>query len=83
MSITIELPRRRFAIGDATRTLRSRLGSLVARNTEFLIQYAFATVGLIVTFALTLHEIAKLQFRLASRFDPYCQRSKPRAGVSI
>jgi hypothetical protein len=40
-------------------------------------------IKLIVTFVQTLHEIAKLQFRLASQLDPYHRRSKPRAGVSM
>jgi hypothetical protein len=54
MSITAELSRRRFAIGDATRTLRSHFGSLVARNKDFLILCAFAAVGLVaMTFALS------------------------------
>jgi hypothetical protein len=67
MPITLELPGERPAVGEATRTLRSHLGSLIARHTELLIPRAFATVGLILTFALTFHEVAKLQFRLASR----------------
>jgi hypothetical protein len=54
MSITAELSRRRFAIGDTTRTLRSHFGSLVARNKDLLILCAFAAVGLVVmTFALS------------------------------
>ncbi len=53
MSITAELSRRRFVIGDATRTLRSHFGLLVARNKDLLILCAFAAVGLVVTtFAL-------------------------------
>jgi hypothetical protein len=48
MSITAELSRRRFAIGEATRTLGSRFGSLVARNKDLLILCAFAAVGLVV-----------------------------------
>ena len=54
MSITTELSRRRFAIGDATRTLRSYFGSPVAGNNDLLILCAFAAVGLVVmTFALS------------------------------
>jgi hypothetical protein len=54
MSITTELSRRRFAIGDATRTLRSHFGSPVARYEDLLILCAFAAVGLLVmTFALS------------------------------
>jgi hypothetical protein len=55
MSITTELSRRRFAIGDATRTLRSHFGALVARNKDdLLILCAFAAVGLVVMiFALS------------------------------
>jgi hypothetical protein len=40
-------------------------------------------IKLIVTFVQTLHEIAKLQFRLASQLDPYYRRSKPRAGEHV
>jgi len=54
MSITTELSRRRFAIGDATRTLKSHFGSPVARNKDLLIVCAFAAVGLVVmTFGLS------------------------------
>jgi hypothetical protein len=54
MSITTELSRGRFAIGDATRTLRSHFGSLVARNKGLLILCAFAAVGSVVMiFALS------------------------------
>ena len=55
MSITTELSGRRFAIGDATRTLRSHFGALVARNKhDLLILCAFAAVGFVVmAFALS------------------------------
>ena len=54
MSITTELSGRRFAIGDAARTLRSHFGSPVARDNDLLILCAFAAIGLVVmTFALS------------------------------
>ncbi len=53
MSITTELSRRPFAIGDATRTLGSHLGALVARNKVLLILCAFAAVGSVVMIALS------------------------------
>ena len=51
-----------------------------ARKSVRIGQIIFASI---VTFALTLHEIAKLQFRLASQLDPYYRRSKPRAGEHV
>jgi hypothetical protein len=53
MSITTELSGRRFAIGDATRTLGSHFGSPVARNKVLLILCAFAAVGIVVMITLS------------------------------